>query len=54
MNKDKIALDFIKVYKRYKDGNFQSRKVAEKSVGEKLVKQNRRRKKRLDNINPED
>lgn len=53
MRKEKIALDFITVYKRYKDGKF-SRKVTEKSEGEKLVTQNRRRKKRLDNINPED
>lgn len=54
MRKEKIALDFITVYKRYKDGKFQSRKVTEKSEGVKLVNQNKRRKKRLDNINPED
>jgi hypothetical protein len=51
-DKDKIALDFIKVYKKYKDKSYRKREIRN-MVGEVLKKKTSRRKSRLDKINPE-
>jgi hypothetical protein len=51
-DKDKIALDFIKVYKKYKDKSFRKREIRN-IVGEVAEKKTSRRRNKLDKINPE-
>lgn len=46
-NIDKVALEFITVYKRIKDRSLQIRRIE----GEKLSKINSRKRGRLDKIN---
>jgi hypothetical protein len=53
MDKDKIALDFIRVYKKYKDRNFLTRKLNGGEKGVRITNQNKRKKSRLGNIESE-
>ncbi len=47
INIEKVALDFMKVYKRYKENSFRARKDRNEG-GDNLLNRNTRRRGRLD------